>query len=168
VQSAIALNSLDWAIVAVVGVSVLLGVLRGFVREVLSLAGWVVGIWLALRYASALGRQLPFDLPWAEARTAIAALAIVVGVLLVAGLIAWVLGKLLAAVKLSGTDRLLGAFFGLLRAALVVMLFTVFGGRTALAQQPLWRESLLIPLAEAAVRFASPLLPLSDAARSRT
>ena len=162
------MNEIDWAILAVVALSVLLGVLRGFVREVLALAGWIVGIWLALRFAPALGRELPFDLPWEEARTALAAVAIVLASLLGAGLIAWVIGKLLKAVKLSGTDRFLGALFGLLRALLIVLLVALFAGRTALAQQPLWRESLLLPHVEAAVRFAAPLLHPTLAARGKT
>lgn len=161
------MNALDWAIVAVITVSVLLGALRGFVREVLSIAGWVVGIGLALRYAGDLGRALPLDLPWPEARTALAAVAIVVATLLTAGLVAWIIGRLMSAVKLTGTDRLLGALFGLLRAALIVLLVGLLAGRTALAQQPLWRESLLLPLVEAAVRFASPLLPSSLSERGR-
>jgi membrane protein required for colicin V production len=162
-----ALNAIDWAIVAVIAVSVLLGVLRGLVREVLSIVGWVAGIWLALRYANEIGRALPFDLPWPEARTALAALAIVIGAVLAAGLLAWIIGKLMSAVKLSGTDRMLGALFGLLRGLLIVLLVALFAGRTALAQQPPWRESLLLPLVEAAVRFASPLLPPAPPARSR-
>ena len=161
------MNAIDWAIVAVIAVSVLLGALRGFVREVLSIAGWVAGIWLALRYAADLGRALPLDLPWPEARTALVAVAIVVATLLAAGLVAWIIGKLMSAVKLTGTDRMLGALFGLLRAALIVLLVALFAGRTALAQQPLWRESLLLPLVEAAVRFASPLLPSSLSERGR-
>lgn len=162
------MNEIDWAIVAVVALSVLLGILRGFVREVLALAGWVIGIWLALRFASALGRELPFDIPWSEARTALAAFAIVLGSLVAAGLVSWLIGKLLKAAKLSGTDRFLGALFGLLRAALIVLLVALFAGRTALAQQPLWRESLLLPHVEAAVRFAAPLLPPPVVAGGRT
>jgi membrane protein required for colicin V production len=162
------MNEADWAIVAVVALSVLLGVLRGFAREVLSLAGWVVGIWLAIRFASPLGRELPFDAPWPEVRTALVALVIVLGSVLVAGLIGLIIGRLLSAVKLSGTDRLLGAAFGLIRALLIVLLVALFVGRTALAQQPLWRESILLPHVEAAVRLAAPLLPPALAARSKT
>lgn len=161
------MNPVDWIIVGIVALSVLLGVLRGLVREVMSLAGWIVGIVLAIRYAVPLGRELPVDLAVAEVRTGLAALAIVLGTVLAAGLLAWLIGKLLAAVKLSGTDRLLGALFGLVRAALIVLLAVLFAGRTAVAQQPLWRESLLLPHLEAAVRFASPLLPPALVERNR-
>jgi membrane protein required for colicin V production len=161
------LNALDWTIVAVVSLSVLLGLWRGFVREVLSLAGWIAGLWLALLYAPELGGRLPFDLPWPAARTALAALAIVLACVVLAGLVAWAIGKFLSAVKLSGTDRMLGALFGLLRAALVVFLAVLFIGRTELSQHPVWRESMLLPHLQAAVRFATPLLAPDPAPSSR-
>jgi membrane protein required for colicin V production len=151
-----------------VSVSVLLGLWRGLVREVLSLVGWVVGIVLAIRYAVPLGQALPFDVGMPEARIGLAALAIVLAAVLAAGIVAWLIGKLLAAVKLSGADRVLGALFGLLRAALILLLVVLFAGRTALAKEPLWRESILLPPVEAAVRFASDFLPPSLAERNRT
>ncbi|MCU0950857.1 MAG: CvpA family protein [Burkholderiaceae bacterium] len=162
-----AMTTLDWIIVAGVSLSVLLGLWRGFVREVLSLVGWIAGLWLALLYAGDLGARLPFDLPWPAARTALAALAIVLACVILAALVAWAIGKFLSAVKLSGTDRMLGALFGLLRAALVVLLAVLFIGRTELVQHPVWRESLLLPHLQAAVRFAAPLLSPEPAPASR-
>lgn len=153
------MNPLDWAIVAVVGLSALLGLWRGLVREVFALAGWVVAIWLALRHASTLGAALPFDPGMPSVRTAVAALVIVVGVLIVATLMGWLLGKLLAAVKLGPLDRSLGGLFGLARGLLIVLVLVFLGSRTALAQEPLWRGSTLLPHVEAAVRFAAPHFP---------
>lgn len=159
------MNELDWAIAGAIALSVLLGLLRGFVREVLSLAGWIVGIWLALRFAQPLGAGLPFDLPWPELRTAIAAVAIVLLAVIGFAILAWIVVKLLRTVKLGTTDRLLGGAFGFLRALVVLAAVVVFGGRAAFAQQPWWRESSLIPQVEAAVAFAAPHLPpqLADA-----
>jgi membrane protein required for colicin V production len=161
------MNAVDWAIVAVVAISVLLGVWRGFVREILALVGWIAGIWLAIRYAPVLGRELPAELAMIEVRIGLAALAIVLGTLIAAGILAWLIGKLLSAARLTGTDRFLGALFGLLRALLIVLLVVLFGGRTALANQPLWRDSQLLAQVEAAVRFAAPMLPPALAVRNR-
>lgn len=86
------MTALDWAIVSIVAASVLLGLLRGLLREVLSLAAWVVGAWLAFVHASTLGAWLPWDL-WPAAKTALAALAIVAGCVLLAGLVAWAGGS---------------------------------------------------------------------------
>ncbi|MFN9574619.1 MAG: CvpA family protein [Betaproteobacteria bacterium] len=152
------MTALDWAIVSIVVASVLLGLLRGLLREVLSLAAWVVGAWLAFVHASTLGAWLPWDL-WPAAKTALAALAIVAGCVLLAGLVAWVLRQLLAAVKLSGVDRLLGAVFGLARAALIIGIGVLLARGTEIARQPYWTESRLLPRLEGAVRWVAPRLP---------
>lgn len=157
------MNALDWAIVAVVLLSTLLGLWRGFVREALSLAGWIVGIWLALRFAQPLGAGLPFELPWRELRTALAAVVIVLATIIGFALLAWVVGRLLRAVRLGAVDRVFGGIFGLARALLVLAVFIVVGRRTELAHAGLWTESSLIPQVEAAVRFAAPHLPVQIA-----
>jgi membrane protein required for colicin V production len=161
------LNPLDWVIVGVLGASVLLGVVRGFVREALAVTGWVVGIVLALRYATELGAALPFDVPVPALRTGIGALAIVVASVFAAALAGWIVRRLLEAARLSAADRALGALFGVTRAVLIVLAIVFFAGGTTVARQPLWRESALLPPIEAAVRFASPYLPESFARPAR-
>jgi len=151
-------TAIDWAIAAIAGVSVGLGLWRGFMREVLSLAGWVAGIWLAVLYAAPLAAQIPLELPWPVARVALAAVAIVIGCLILAALVATLIRRLLSAVSLSGTDRLLGALFGAARAALLILVVVFLGGRTALVEQPSWKQSVLLPHIEAAVRFVTPLV----------
>lgn len=157
------MNALDWMIAGVLGVSVLLGILRGFVREALAVAGWGVGIVLALRYSAELGMKLPFDAPLPALRTGIGALAIVVASVFVGALAGSIVRRLLEAAKLSAADRALGALFGVVRAVLIVFAVVFFVGGTTAARQPLWRESALLPPIEAAVRFASPYLPESFA-----
>lgn len=154
----------DWAIVAVVALSVLLGLIRGLMRELLSLAGWIGGVLLALHYASTLGSQLPFDL-WPQAKTAIAALAIVIGCVSASVLVAWVARQMLKAVKLSGVDRVFGGLFGFARACFIIGLAVLMTRGTTVVKQPLWTESLLLPhvgrAVEAAVRWMAPVLPMS-------
>lgn len=149
-------TAIDWGVVVLAGLSVALGLWRGFVREVLSLAGWIVGLWLALLHAEQLGERIPLELPWPAARTALAALLIVIGCLVVAALAAMAVKRLLSAVKLSGTDRMLGALFGAVRAALLLAVLAYLAGRTTLIQQPAWKQSVLRPHLEAAVRFVTP------------
>lgn len=149
---------IDWSIAAIAGFSIALGLWRGFLREVLSLVGWVAGLWLAVLHAVPLGERFPFDLPWPAARTALAALLIVIGCLVAAALIATLLRRLLSAVSLSGTDRLLGALFGAARAALLLLVLVFLAGRTSMVQQAGWKQSVLLPHVEAAVRFVTPLV----------
>lgn len=149
-------TAVDASIAAIAAVSIGLGLWRGFMREILSLVGWIAGLWLALLHAAPLGAMVPFDLPWPAARTALAALAIVIGCLVAAAVVAMIVRRLLRVVSLSGTDRLLGALFGAARAALLLAVIVFLASRTSLTQQPSWKQSVLLPRLEAAVRFVTP------------
>jgi membrane protein required for colicin V production len=157
------MNALDWTLVAVVGVSVLVGLLRGFMREVISLAGWVAGIGLAFLYSAALAAALPFGADWPLARTAALALAIVVACVFTAALAGWLVRELVKAARLSAADRTLGGLFGLARGALIVGLAVFLVRDTALYREPLWRESLVLPQIEAALAFALRRFPNATA-----
>ena len=135
----------------VIGVSILLGLFRGFMREVISLAGWVAGIWLAFRFAAVLSESVPVAPEWPLARTAVVAVLIVVGCVFVAALIGWLVRELIKAAKLSAADRTLGGLFGLARGMLIVGLAVFLVRNTALYREPMWRESLMLPQIEAAL-----------------
>jgi membrane protein required for colicin V production len=150
---------IDWIIVTLTGFSILLGLLRGVTRELLSLAGWIVGIVLAFQYSRPLGAVLPIELPAPELETALGAVIIVVATLLAAALIGAVLRALLAAVRLSAADRVLGAGFGAVRALLVAGLLVWLAAATEAPREVWWEESLLLPWLQAGVGFASPWLP---------
>jgi membrane protein required for colicin V production len=150
-------TTVDWIIAAVVLVSVLVGLLRGVTREIVSLAGWVLGLVLAFFFADQVGATLPVEPP--ELRTVIGAVLILAGVLVLAALLGAVLRALLAAVKLSALDRLLGGLFGLARAALVLGVAVLLASGTPVPKAGWWKESLLLPWLEAGVAFATPLLP---------
>jgi len=154
------MTSLDWIIVTILAISCLLGIWRGLMREVFSLAGWIAAVVLSLNYAAALGTLLPAAITWPALRTWIAVAIIVVFCLFAAALLGWVVHKFLAAAKLSGTDRMLGAIFGLLRGVLIIFAAVYFTSRTALAQQPAWRDALLVQPFDAGVRWLAPHLPV--------
>jgi membrane protein required for colicin V production len=154
-----AVATVDWIIGAVVLVSVLVGLLRGVTREIVSLAGWVLGLVLAFFFAAQVGATLPVEPP--ELRTLIGGLLILAGVLVLAALLGAVLRALLAAVRLTTLDRLLGGVFGLARAVLVLGVAVLLASGTPVPKAGWWKESLLLPWLEAGVAFAMPLLPES-------
>lgn len=156
-----AVATADWIIGAVILVSVLVGLLRGVTREIVSLAGWVLGLGLAFFFAEQVGATLPIEPP--EIGTMIGGLLILAGVLVLAALLGAVLRALLAAVRLSTLDRLLGGLFGLARALLVFGMAVLLAGGTPVTKAGWWKESLLLPWLEAGVAFATPLLPESIA-----
>jgi membrane protein required for colicin V production len=146
---------IDWSIVAVVSLSLLLGFLRGFVREVISIVGWIAGACLAVRFSSGLGAQIPLDMEWPIVKTLVAGVLIIAICVFVAALIGWFARRLLVAAKLSAADRSLGGVFGLARGVLMVAVLVFFARDTQMARQPFWRDSLVLPQVEAAVRFAA-------------
>lgn len=148
------MNALDWALLAVIGASIVLGFFRGFMREVISLAGWVAGIWLAFRFAVPLSEVVPFGEDWPLARTAGVALLIVVACVFAAAFVGWLVRELVKAAKLSAADRTLGGLFGLARGMLIVGLAVFLVRDTALYREPLWRDSIVLPQIEAALGFA--------------
>lgn len=153
--------TVDWLIAGGIVFSVALGILRGVVRELVALAGWITAIVLALRYAGEVGALLPLPMNWPTLRIGLGALLIVIVVVLVAAMAGWILQKLMAAAKLSAADRALGGGFGLLRGVLILLAVVWFTHGTALAQHPWWQASAILPYTVMTVRFAAPLLPES-------
>jgi membrane protein required for colicin V production len=149
---------IDYVIIAVVVLSILLGALRGLVREFLSLAGWVLAAVLSLWFGADAAQSLPAD--WSPvARLALASVLIFVATVFAAGLLASVLGRLLKAAGLGGTDRTLGAVFGLCRGLFAVVALMLMAGLTQLTSQPAWKQAVLIPRVTALILIIKPHLP---------
>lgn len=135
----------DYTIIGIIGLSTLASLMRGFVKEALSLAGWVAAYFIAKLFYPALSAQLVGRLEPEMLRQAAACVALFVGTLFVVGLINTVVGKLIAAGGLSGTDRMLGMVFGAARGVLMVAAMAYFLAYfTRLPEQDWWRESQLI------------------------
>jgi membrane protein required for colicin V production len=139
----------DYVIVAVVGISVVLGAVRGFVREAVSLLAWLVGIWLAWRHSSFLypyfGGLIESPAQQAWAARAIMLLLVLLAGALVGAILAWVTHT---AAGLSAMDRVLGVLFGLTRAAVVIGFAVVVGQTLKLDGESWWKKAQLMPYAE--------------------
>lgn len=161
------MTAFDYAVLAIVAASILLGAWRGLVSEVLALAAWVV----ALLAGRALAPEMvPVFGEWLQEpalQYVVAFVAIVVAVLVAVALLRLALSKLLRAIGLGPLDRFLGAVFGIARGVLVVLLCVLIGGLTTLPQQAWWRQAWLAPPLETAVLAAKPWLPSAVAKRIR-
>ena len=156
----------DYAVLGIVGLSVLLAAYRGVVREIAALAGWAAAVVLSGLYAQQLAQWLPVALsPMLKA--VVAYLVIFLSVLLVAGLAGMLLAKLFRVAGLGFTDRAVGAWFGLVRGALIVFVVVMLAGLTSLPKEPFWREAMLSGPVETAVLAAKPVLPQDLAQRIR-
>jgi membrane protein required for colicin V production len=143
------MTTLDFILAGAVLVSMLFGAMRGFLRESVALLGWLVGLWLAWRYA---GLVQPY-LGGALAGTALQIWIARILVLLLVVMVAWLLGSLLGyLVQRSGltlgVDRLLGAVFGLVRGAVLIGFAVMLGQAAKLGNEPWWRSSRLLPAGE--------------------
>jgi membrane protein required for colicin V production len=142
------MNLVDYLIIVVLLASMVLGALRGFVREAVGLLSWLGGVWLAWRYAPLLEPHLGGAIGEPPVSTWAARVLILIGVLLAGWLIAAILGYLLRHSGLSLlVDRLLGLLFGVLRGAVVVAMFVLLGKFVELERVEWWQESQLLPYA---------------------
>ena len=140
------MNWADWAIVAILGISVLISVMRGFIREAMSLVVWIAALFVATWLCQDLASWLVEIINTASLRLLAAWLVLFVAVLILGGLINYLLGKLIQATGLSGTDRFFGIFFGAARAAVVVLAILIMVPEILpINQDNWWHESLLIP-----------------------
>jgi membrane protein required for colicin V production len=139
------MNWADWTILAIVGISGLFSIKRGFVKEALSLVTWVTAFVVARLFTDALAMVLADYIQTPSFRIASAFAILFVITLIVGALISNLVGVLVQATGLSGTDRILGMGFGLARGALVVVVLIALLGGTPAVQDAWWQESQLIP-----------------------
>ncbi len=140
------MNWVDWAIIAVLTVSTLISLWRGFAREALSLLGWVAAFVLANLFADRLSVQLVQFIDNEPARYMAAFALLFVGVLLLFNLLGIVVRQLIRLTGLSPLDRLLGTVFGFARG-LIILLVVVFILRQLMpaSNQQAFNQSLLMP-----------------------
>lgn len=137
------LQWIDIAIIAVIGLSVLTGLFRGFVKELVALCVWILAIWLAFNYSQSLDPWLSKYIKEASARTAVGFIIILFATLLVGGVINAILSFILKRAGLSGTDKTLGMLFGFIRGVFIVALIMLAVRMTSLPYQQYSKESML-------------------------
>lgn len=139
------MNWADYFIIIVIALSMLIGLWRGLLREVISLATWIAAFALAFLFAEDGAVHLtPYiDLP--SLRIAAAFGGLFLTTLLIGGLINILASYLVDYTGLTGTDRLLGMVFGVARGATVIVLLVLAAGLTPLPRDPWWQQALLLP-----------------------
>jgi membrane protein required for colicin V production len=152
-------NWLDLCIIGVMGISGLVGLVRGLVREVFSLAAWAVAIWSGLHYGGQVADYLQNMIPLPSARAAVGFTLVFLVVLMFAGLFGYILARLIETTGLSGVDRLAGLLFGLARGALVVTVLVFLAKETPFPKDPWWLESRLVPLFQSMAIWLSQQIP---------
>lgn len=151
----------DIAVLAAIAVSVLVGLLRGFITEVFSLLTWAAAFFVAYTYGGEIALLMQDQVTLPSARMVIGFAGLFLAVLLVGGLLNYLIGRLVEATGLSGTDRLVGGFFGAARGLAMVIAFLLVAGFTPLPADPWWKESSVIHRLMPMVQWAQTFLPES-------
>ncbi|MDP4301633.1 CvpA family protein [Leptothrix discophora] len=139
--------------------SIVLGLLRGLVHEVLSVLGWLVAWLLARSAALPVGDWLGWAPPGSSLRVGIGFVLTFALAMLAWRILAWLLSQIIKASVLAPIDRVLGGLFGLLRGGLIVVLLVTLAGFTPLVRKPFWRESVSVGAAQAVLVALAPILP---------
>ena len=161
---------IDIIIVVIFLISTTIALLRGFVREAISIATWIAAIWLALRYSEQVSFLLPSAIDGANfsigesgqvsnLRVGVAFVLIMVGTLVFGALINFVLSQVMKTQILRGVDRVLGMFFGLARASVIIIILTMTAAAfTELPVSSTWQKSRLVrPFEQVAIWVAQQL-----------
>lgn len=148
----------DYAVLTILGASVIISVMRGFAREVLSLAGWIVAFIAANALSGTVAGWLAPVISDASVRALTAFVGVFIVTLIAAGLLSMLVSKLLKSAGLGLEDRLLGGFFGFARGLIIVMVIVLLAGLTALPRQPVWSDAMLSPPLEALAGLIKPWL----------
>lgn len=153
------MNWPDYAILAAILISLLVGALRGFIKEVFSLAVWSAAFIIAYQYAGDVAGMMEDHVSLPSARTAMGFTGLFVAALLIGGLLNYLLGRLVESTGLSGTDRLLGGVFGAARGLALVVAVLLVSGFTPIPADPWWKGSPTISRLMPFVDWASAFLP---------
>jgi membrane protein required for colicin V production len=141
----VAFTWVDWAIIAIIVVSSLISLKRGFVKEALSLVAWIVAGVVAWMFGGALSQHLVDYIQTPSARVIAACVILFVATLLVCALVNFLVGELIRVTGLSGTDRFLGMVFGAARGGLLVVVLVGLLSLAPVQQDPWWQQSSLLP-----------------------
>ena len=150
----------DYAVLGIICLSILLSVMRGFLREVMALLAWVVAFWVASLFTDQLAPLLPASIPSPELRYLAAFVLIFLVVLLIMTIIAIAVSHLLKVIGVGPLDRALGALFGFARGMIIVLVLVLLSGLTNLPKQPIWKNAMLSSPLEALLMQAKPWLPV--------
>jgi membrane protein required for colicin V production len=152
-------TAMDGVVAIILACSVIVSLVRGFTREILSLIAWILSFVIATRYADEAAALLPADWTSPALRLAVGFGALLLGVRLLGSLVTWAIDIAIRATGLTLADRGLGSLFGLARGCVIVMALAVIAGLTQLPRQPVWQNAFSAPWIVLGVQTVKPLLP---------
>jgi membrane protein required for colicin V production len=149
----------DFLIVGIILISALISIVRGFVKEVFSLASWALAFWIALLFYPHMATLLIDYVATPSIRSFVAFASLFVVTLILGALVNHLISQLVKKTGLSGTDRMLGIIFGLIRGVAIVTLLILAAGVTPMPQDVWWQNSLMLEHFEKLAIWVQTFLP---------
>jgi len=153
------LTSFDYMVLAIIGLSIVVSMMRGAVKEMLAIFGWVAAFYVAKTYSPLLAPLLPQDIPTEALKTLAAFLILLVAVLLINSFFSVAVSSLVRKIGLGWLNRFLGVIFGFAKGLLVVCVLVFLAGLTSLPKEKLWTDAMFSSPLEVLVKSALPWLP---------
>jgi membrane protein required for colicin V production len=153
----------DYIVLIIIGLSVILSVMRGMIREVLAIVGLVAAFYVGVTYTNQLVPMMPVDIPNDALRVLAAFLVLFLGTLLLATLLGIALSAIFKKAGLGWLNRFLGALFGVARGLLIVCVIVFLAGLTDMPKDARWRNAMFSAPIEALVLSLLPWVPESIA-----
>lgn len=153
----------DYIVLIIIGLSVILSVMRGMIREVLAIVGLVAAFYVGITYTNQLLPMMPVDIPNDALRVLAAFLVLFLATLLLATLLGIALSAIFKKAGLGWLNRFLGALFGVARGLLIVCVIVFLAGLTDIPKDSRWRNAMFSAPIEALVLSLLPWVPESIA-----
>lgn len=153
------MTEFDIVVLLIVGLSALISLLRGAVREIIALAGWIAAFFIASIYVLPFASLMPEAIPGSSLKLLVAFVILFVVTLVVTGIVGLLLSALVKAVGLTALDRGIGVMFGLARGGLIVLVGVLLAGLTSMPKERFWRDAVLSRPLEQAAMGVKPYLP---------
>lgn len=161
------MNLTDGIILGVLALSVLIGLFRGLVSEVLSLATWIAAFWVMWTFGPVVSARLEHTIALPSLRYFVGYGVCFVAVLILGALVRFAMRRLIWSTGLSGIDRLFGMLFGFVRGVLIVTLLVFLVGLTGLTRDAWWQQSVLLPQFQGAAAWLGQNIPAGVSANVR-
>ena len=149
----------DYVIIGIIVLSALISLIRGFVREAFSLAAWILAFWVSWTFFRELALYFEQWINVPSMRLGVAFILLLIVTLILGGLVNYLVGQLVKKTGLTGTDRMIGIFFGAARGSVLVGIAVLLAGLTAIPADPWWHESVLISYFQDLAIWLRDLLP---------
>lgn len=154
----------DFIVLGIVFISIIISLMRGFIKEALSLTGWLASLWIAMSFSSGMAELFGSSISDPTLRLLAAFVSLFIMSLVVAAVINFFASQFVQRAGLSGIDRTIGVVFGFLRGILLVTIIVMLLGLTALPKESWWDDSFFLFRFEVLASWLKDLLP-DDIAR---